>query len=141
MNEFDLIFHHIGLAVKKEDDALTFLKGIGYKPAEKIYDPEQKVNLQLCIHSYKPTIELVMPYTINGEVQESPLTPILQRQSEMIYHTCYETQNLQKSLDNMEAKGLRVLPVSPPTPAVLFDERKVSFYTVMGFGLIEILEP
>ncbi|MCI5060507.1 MAG: VOC family protein [Alphaproteobacteria bacterium] len=140
-NDFGLTFHHIGLAVKKEEDALLFLGGLGYETGEKIYDPEQKVNLRLCTAPQKPAIELVMPNIIDGEAQESPLTPILKRQSEVIYHTCYETQDLDKSLEAMESKELRVLPVSPPTPAILFGGRKVSFYTIMGFGLIEILEP
>jgi hypothetical protein len=30
--------------------------------------------------------------------------------------------------------------LSPPQPAVLFGGRKVSFYSVAGFGVIEILE-
>jgi len=33
-----------------------------------------------------------------------------------------------------------VLPVVEPKAAVLFNGRNVSFYKVMGFGLIELLE-
>jgi hypothetical protein len=32
-----------------------------------------------------------------------------------------------------------VVPVSPPTPALLFGGREVSFYTISGIGLIELL--
>jgi len=72
--------------------------------------------------------------------EEGPLTPILKRYSELVYHTCYETKDLEASLKAIKEAGLRVIPVSPPTPAILFGGRKVSFYTIMGFGLIEILE-
>ncbi len=136
MNQFGLIFHHIGLALKKEQDAVLFLTGLGYEIGEKIYDPKQNVNLHLCTHDSAPFIELVLP----GE-GDGPLTPILNKHDQLFYHSCYETNDLDQSLAAMEEAGLRVIPVSPPTPAILFGGRKVSFYTVTGFGLIEILEP
>lgn len=136
-NKFGLTFHHMGLALKKEDDALKFLKGLGYDEGHSVYDPEQKVNLRLCTAAQKPSIELVTKVAD----EEGPLENILKKYNELIYHTCYETKNLQQSLKVIEETGLRVLPISPPTPAILFEGRKVSFYTVMGFGLIEILEP
>ena len=126
----------MGLALKKEDDALIFLAGLGYDEGTRVYDPEQKVNLRLCTAEGKPAVELVT----KGE-EESPLDNILKKYNELVYHTCYETEDLEKSLAAIEAAGLRVIPVSPPKPAILFGGRLVSFYTVMGFGLIEILEP
>lgn len=136
MENFGLTFHHIGLALKREDDALKFLDGLGYTQGVQVYDPQQKVYLRLCTADGKPSVELVTA----GE-EDGPLTPILKRYNELVYHTCYETQDLEKSLAAIESTGLRVVPVSPPTPAILFGGRKVSFYTIMGFGLIEILEP
>ena len=135
MNQFGLTFHHMGLALKKEDAALKFLGGLGYDEGKQIYDPKQKVNLRLCTAEDKPAIEL-----ITKSEEEGPLDNILKKYNELIYHTCYETSDLDKSLSAMKEAGLRIVPVSPPTPAILFGGRKVSFYTVMGFGLIEILE-
>ena len=134
-DSFGLKFHHMGLALKKEDKALIFLDGLGYDPSRPVYDPEQKVNLRLCTAENKPSVELITPGTEPG-----PLDNILKKYNELIYHTCYETENLGDSLDAIEKQGLRILPVSPPKPAILFGGRLVSFYTIMGFGLIEILE-
>lgn len=135
MQDFGLTFHHMGLALKKEDEALKFLAGLGYDEGEQVYDPEQKVYLRICTTENKPSVELV-----TASDEEGPLTPILKRYNELVYHTCYETSDLDASLKAVEDAGLRVIPVSPPTPAILFGGRKVSFYTIMGFGLIEILE-
>jgi methylmalonyl-CoA/ethylmalonyl-CoA epimerase len=135
-NKFGLTFHHMGLALRKESAALKFLGGLGYDKNTQVYDPEQKVYLRLCTGYNLPAVELVTA----GE-EEGPLTPILKRYNELIYHTCYETNDLTASLKSMEDAGLRVVPISPPKSAILFDGRNVSFYTVMGFGLIEILEP
>jgi hypothetical protein len=35
---------------------------------------------------------------------------------------------------------MRVIQVSPPKPAVLFDHSPVGFYFVKGIGLVELLE-
>lgn len=136
MNQFGLTFHHVGLALKKEDEALKFLSCLGYTEGAKVYDPEQKVHLRICSAAKSPSVELVTP----GE-EEGPLTPIFKRYNELIYHTCYETDNLDGSLNSVENEGFRIIPVSPSKPAILFGGRKVSFYKIMGFGLIEILEP
>lgn len=58
----------------------------------------------------------------------------------IIYHLCYETNDLTAALAELAAAGLRPLCISPPTPAPLFGGRPVSFYNVGGLGLVEILE-
>ncbi len=42
-----LTFHHHGLAVKKEEQALNMLRFLGYTPGEKILDPLQNVYVRL----------------------------------------------------------------------------------------------
>lgn len=133
---FGLGFHHFGLALQNDTEAITLLHGLGYKIGDKVFDPEQNVHLRYCSDAKKPAVELILPG--NGE---GPLTPILKRYNEIIYHICYETDKPARSLKAMQVAGLRVINLSPPKPALLFDGRKVSFYKVMGFGLIELLWP
>ena len=135
-NIFGLTFHHMGLAVKKKDTALIYTKGLGYTAGEEIYDPEQDAHLILCTQEGWPSIEIVTP----GKQEDGPLGPIFKRYNELMYHTCYETQDLDKTLQAWEEQNLRILLVSEPKPAILFGGRKVSFYTIMGFGLVELLE-
>ena len=132
---FGLTMHHLGLAVNREDDAHRFLDGLGDQFGEKVYDSEQDVNLRLATGDALPTIELITP----GE-RDGPLTPILKRYNELIYHICYESLDPEASIAAMENAGLRVIPVAESRPAVLFGGRGVSFHTVPGFGLIELLE-
>ena len=132
---FGMTMHHLGLAVSREDDARLFLDGLGYEFGELVYDPEQDVHLRLATGENLTTIELIMP----GE-NDGPLTPILKRYNELIYHTCYEALNPGASIKAMEDAGLRVMPVAEPRPAVLFGGRRVSFHAIAGFGLIELLE-
>ncbi len=134
--DFGLSFHHLGLALQDDIQAITFLRGMGYNIGEKIFDPEQNVHLRFCESEDKPATELILP-----GIGKGPLDSVLKRYNEIIYHTCYETNDLEQSLSAIKGAGLRVLPISEAKPAILFGHRKVSFYKVMGFCPIEILEP
>ena len=135
MTGFGLRFHHLGLALRAEEQALGFLRGMGYEAGERVYDPEQDVHLRLCTAAAAPAVETITP----GE-GEGPLTPILKRYDQLVYHTCYEVDDVAESLARIGEAGLRVLPVGESKPAVLFGGRHVSFHRVVGFGLIELLD-
>src|SRR5262249_35061354 len=130
-------FHHLGLAVAKPEPALLFLQGLGYKAGRIVFDPLQDVNLQICEHPAMPLVEVICPGKGDG-----PLNALLIRSLEgLVYHVCYRTADLAASLGALEAQpGLRLVCVSPPHPAVLFNGDLVSFYAIAGMGLIEIVE-
>jgi hypothetical protein len=135
-NPNDLKFHHLGLAVKQPGSAVNFLTGIGYKVGAVVRDELQNVNLILCAKRGMPAIEIIYPTEKPG-----PLVSILKSNVALIYHICYESGNRERCLRSLEAAGNRIVLLSPPQPAVLFGGRRVSFYVVAGFGVIEILEP
>jgi methylmalonyl-CoA/ethylmalonyl-CoA epimerase len=103
---------------------------------KSIFDPAQKVHLQLCVHAQHPAVEIIWPGEATG-----PIDKLTQRHlAGVIYHLCYETNNLKKALACLENAGLRAFCILPPTPALLFNNRPVSFYNIVGMGLVEILE-
>jgi Glyoxalase/Bleomycin resistance protein/Dioxygenase superfamily len=130
-------FHHMGLAVKDDGPALILLGALGYAWGERVFDPLQNVNLRLCTASGRPAVEIVQP----GGEGPSPIDGMISNYSAQIYHTCYETADLAATLAEMKRLGLRLVRISPPTPAILFGGRLVSFYKVQGVGIIELLEP
>jgi hypothetical protein len=131
-----LTFHHFGLAVRRPLEAVTFLSALGYRIGEPVFDPLQNINLMMCDHDDQPGVEIIYPGTEPG-----PVDKLIERHaSGIIYHLCYFTDDLAKSLKHFEDAGLRPLCISSPKPALLFGGRKVSFYNVKGIGLIEILE-
>lgn len=136
MNLPGLTFHHFGLAVLRPAESITLLKALGYQVGETVFDAGQNVRLILCEHAEQPAVEIIYPGDGPG-----PVDGLLQRQaSGIVYHICYETKNLEASLEQLEAAGLRVICRAAPKPAPLFGGRPVSFYDVVGLGLIEILE-
>jgi len=135
MDSFGLQFHHLGLACRQKGRAEDFLGGLGYSVGKWVYDPLQDVQLCWCRSVNMPSVEIVVPVSMPG-----PLDNILKNVDAMTYHICYETTDLEASLDSIKAGGHRVICVSNSKPAVLFEGRNVSFYRIRGVGLIELLE-
>jgi hypothetical protein len=135
MNAYGLDFHHLGLAVPKSELAKTFLGDLGYRLGEPVYDSEQNVNLSLCTAEHFPDVEVIWP----GE-GKTPIDGLLSRHSALVYHMCFATDDLDSTLVQIERAGHRAVTLSPPKPAILFNGLNVSFYEVVGFGTIEILD-
>lgn len=131
-------FHHIGVAVRRRSDALNFLTMLGYAAGETIHDPLQSVQLTLCTHPTQPTVELIEP---TSGSPGGPLDRLLRDNTGLAYHCCYSVPSSEAALIALEQRGLRVVTASPAKPAVLFPGSAVSFHQIVGFGLIELLEP
>ena len=136
MTGFGLDFHHLGLLVRRPEEATAFLSGLGYAIDEQVFDFEQNVNLILCRHPHMPSVEIVYPGKGPGPIDKY----VARHTSGLVYHMCFETADLRATLSAIEAAQLRPLCVSEPRPAVLLGRRLVSFYNVVGMGLIEIIE-
>jgi hypothetical protein len=131
-----LQFHHLGLAVRRPEEALKFLGLLGYKLGAPVLDPAQNVHLQMCTHPTQPAVEIIWPGLGPG-----PVDKLTSRHSAgIVYHVCYQTDDLAAVLQQWERAGVLVFCVSKPVPAPLFAGRKVSFYNVVGLGLVEMLE-
>ncbi len=127
-------FHHYGLAVKNFDKAILFHRNLGYTVGDEVYDELQNVFLILCVSKNFPNVELVRPAD-----NKSPIDGYLNKSNEIIYHTCYELDTNNISINEFFADN-RFICVSKSKPAILFNNRLVSFYYLSDVGLIEILE-
>jgi methylmalonyl-CoA/ethylmalonyl-CoA epimerase len=139
MSEFNsltdfLKFHHIGIAVKSFEKSLNFYKILGYTFSTPVVDEIQQVELIFCKSPDFPDIELIKPF---GE--KSPVANFLKDKEEAMYHQCYQTINLKFALDYLKEYNTLIC-VSKPKPAILFENKKVSFYYIGNVGLLEILE-
>ncbi len=137
MEQVGLSFHHFGLAAREPEVALKALRALGYACGETVFDPEQNVRLAMCTHPAMPSVEVISP----GSDGKTPVDRLIAKHGGgIVYHLCYTTADLEASLAAIEAAGLHVTCVAPPTPAVLFGGERVSFYLLDGVGLIEIIE-
>ena len=127
-------FHHYGLAVKTFKDAISFHKNIGYSFSDEIFDKLQNVTVLLCTSEKYPSVELVKP--VHGD---NPINKYLKKNNEIIYHICYEIDTKYLSINDFFSRN-KFFCVSKPKPAVLFNNRLVSFYYLNNVGLVELLE-
>jgi Glyoxalase/Bleomycin resistance protein/Dioxygenase superfamily len=134
MNRYGLAFHHLGLAVKSPDAAFRYLGDLGYRAGSSCYDPLQRVNLAMRHHDRMPDVEVIWP-----GMEPSPIDSMLKRSDALIYHICYSSENVERSLAALEQAGMEVLPLGLSQPAALFDGLEVSFHRIAGVGVIEII--
>ena len=129
-----LRFHHYGLAVQDFARAVRFHENLNYSIKGPIIDELQEVELMICESDEYPFVELVKPVN-----EESPVNNYLRRNNEIIYHVCYEITEKEFDINDIFIAN-RSVCVRKPMPAVLFNNRRVSFYYLPDVGLIEILE-
>ncbi|MCL1934382.1 MAG: VOC family protein [Candidatus Azobacteroides sp.] len=126
-------FHHVGVAVHSIEETAKWYVNKGYDMTETFNDPIQKVYIAFLKRSDSPLLELVQPAD-----KISPVSNILKKSGVSAYHFCYETDNLQETIEDMEKQDFKVL--IEPVPAVAFNNRKISFLYNIDIGLIELLE-
>jgi len=125
--------HHIGYAVNNIEDSLNEFKKLGYKCVEnKIVDKKRKVIIQFIKNGYY-LIELVAPLG-----KESPVTNLLKKQGNSPYHICYETDNLEKEIKDLDDDGFVIISDLLKAPAI--NNKKVIFLYKKEIGLIELVE-
>jgi len=125
--------HHIGYAVNNIEDSLNEFKKLGYKCVEnKIVDKKRKVIIQF-IKNGDYLIELVAPLG-----KESPVTNLLKKQGNSPYHICYETDNLEKEIKDLDDDGFVIISDLLKAPAI--NNKKVIFLYKKEIGLIELVE-
>jgi hypothetical protein len=134
MNRYGLEFHHFGLAVRSPEAAFRYLEDLGYVAGSTCYDPLQKVNLAMRHHDRMPDVEVIWPGT-----EPSPIDRMLKRSDSLIYHLCYTSDDVGRSVASLEGAGLEVLALGLAQPALLFGDMEVSFYSITGVGIIEII--
>jgi hypothetical protein len=129
-----LTFHHFGLAVRRPQKAFAFLASLGYRAGRQVYDPLQSVNLAMRHHATMPDVEVIWP-----GAAPSPIDNLLKGGTSLVYHLCFETQDADKALADLQSAGHQIIEIVPQKPAILFGNLPVSFHNVLGFGVIEII--
>jgi methylmalonyl-CoA/ethylmalonyl-CoA epimerase len=128
--------HHLGFVVASISKAAEeFALSTGLRWDEKIiHDPLQRVRVSFFwpADTRNPAFELVEPAS-----EASPVTRFLKKGGGF-HHVCYEIDDLESGLQKARAAGLAI--VSPPTPAVAFDGRRIAWVCSKSRLLMELLE-
>ena len=124
-----LSFHHFGLACDNIPQTIDFLRrnGMLAQHGPIVYDPLQNADLCWCETVTGPAVELISGQVVAGLVKKGI----------HLYHSCWETSELDRSIADLQQQGAVLL--TEVKPAILFAGRRVAFLAT-GIGLIELLE-
>ena len=126
-----LQFHHIGLACRDMAQDRRDHEFLGYRAeGDTFEDPRQRIR-GLFMTLGPMRVELLEPLD-----ESSPLTAYLKRGIK-IYHQCFSCPDIAQTIHNLQEHGARL--VSPPKPAVAFDDRQIAFLILPSQMLIELV--
>ena len=125
--------HHVGYLTKnleKSRDAFLKLGYIIEKPSQ--YDEIRGINIEFIVNGgYR--VELIEPVS-----KESPMYPLLKNYKNTPYHFCYEVDNLDSAIKEMEK--LRYHIIDEPKTAPCIEDSRVAFMMHSNVGIIELVE-
>lgn len=125
--------HHIGYLVKKIEKSIEEFQRLGYeKKSEITYDETRKIDICF-MEKNNYLIELVSP-----KDKSSVAYNLLKQHKSSPYHICYETDNLEEDIMELEASGY--VKIDNPCPAPAINGKKVVFFMNSTIGLIELVE-
>ncbi|OPX18751.1 MAG: methylmalonyl-CoA epimerase [Desulfobacca sp. 4484_104] len=99
---------HIGIAVHDLEETAKFYRdvlGMELQGVEEVATQKVKVAF---FKIGETNIELVMPTS-----EDSPVAKYLQKKGEGIHHICYATDDIEKEIENVKAKGGRMIDETP----------------------------
>ena len=103
-----IVIDHIGIAVKSIDEALKFWEeGLGIKCTGREEVAEQKV-----ITAFLPLADTEVEL-LEATADESPVAKFIEKRGEGIHHIAIRVENLEAALEEMKAKGVRLIDETP----------------------------
>ena len=125
---------HIGIAVRSIEAALkTYQRQLGLAVTEIVEIEEQRVRAAV-LPCGESRIELLEP-----TAPDSPIQKFLDKRGEGIHHLCFEVENIEKKLQELQAGSLQL--VKPATGRGLGDRKIAFLHPKSAHGvLIELVE-
>ncbi|MCI8669526.1 MAG: VOC family protein [Lachnospiraceae bacterium] len=121
--------HHIGIATKDINVTRDYIKNLYpvLKETDIVYDANQDAKLCMLTLEDGLGLELIMGDKVNSFVDKK----------QYIYHLCFEVEDIEEAISGYRKS--RDIIMTNPTPAVLFDNRRVAF-VFSKIGIIELVE-
>src|SRR3972149_6687269 len=99
---------HIGIAVKNLEKAKEFYeKSLGLTPS-----PVEPVPSQMVTTVFFKIGDSKIEF-LEGSSPESPITKFIEKKGEGIHHICYEVDDLEEPLSELQKSGIQLIDKSP----------------------------
>ena len=121
--------HHIGIACQNIEEGIEEFKKYHNIISQSEIVSDELQNAKLCI--------VTTDIGINFEFISGDQVSRLLKKGISYYHVCYEVESFDLTIKDFLSKG--AVMISAPKPAILFNDRKVSFL-YLSYGIVELLE-
>jgi methylmalonyl-CoA/ethylmalonyl-CoA epimerase len=125
-------FHHVGVACTDLEAEKAGVRALGYESVGGPFTDRRQGVTGLFLEGIGPRLELLAP--LEGS---DVLDPWLRSKAKM-YHLAYEVDDLADAIGDAKKVGAR--PLSPPVPAVAFEDRQICFLMLRSMLLVELIE-
>lgn len=99
---------HIGIAVKSIDEALKFYEGVlGIECVSQEVVEEQKVKV-----AFLPVGDTEVEL-LESTDEDGPVAKFIERKGEGIQHIAYKVDDIEKAIEELKAKGVRMIDEKP----------------------------
>jgi len=131
----DSEFHHIGVACRDLAAEQRAFEILGYRAEGPVYDDAGlgiSCRFLTMPEASAPRIELVTPLA-----RSAVLDPWL-NQGVKLYHLAFFVTGLEQEIERLQAQRGKI--IVPPTPAIAFGGKRVSFVMMPNLLLSELIE-
>ncbi len=125
---------HIGYLTTDIDATAKAFEAFGYKKQSVIDFDDKKCSVCFLVNDSNVKIELVKPYAENKS-----LLRMIKKTGNSPYHTCYEVDNLDEKLMELERDG-QFVQMFPPVAAPAFGGRRICYLWSQDAGFVELVE-
>lgn len=126
--------HHFGYLTTSIENSVKEFSLLGYVTFDKLYlDKIRGIKIQFIRSLSGELIEL-----IESASDKSVVQGLLSNSKNKIYHICYHTNDMEKTINYLEKKGFML--ISPPQPAIALNNSNVAFLLSKHSGVIELYE-
>ena len=124
---------HIGYLTGNIENTASKFKSLGYHWGGVIYnDDRQQCRIGFMEKPDEVRIELVEPYDDN-----EPMLKMLKKKGVSPYHVCYEVDDVDVVLNELNEEGW--LPLFARVPAPAFDNRLICYMFKQEIGYVEFV--
>jgi methylmalonyl-CoA/ethylmalonyl-CoA epimerase len=127
------IFHHLGIATRSIENCAGVYSRLGYTVSEIKEEPSQNVRIGFLSKVGSPMLELVEPVSSN-----TPVSNIVKNSGTTPYHSCYQVENMQDAIDELEELNFRLL--FEPIKSEAMEEGLFCYLFSPDIGLIELYQ-
>jgi methylmalonyl-CoA/ethylmalonyl-CoA epimerase len=129
-----MVIDHLGIVVTSIDEGIRHWEDVfGYQQmTDVVVNTRQKVKVVFLAKEQSVTVKLIEP------VDETSPTYRLAKRGGGLHHVCFKCENIDRELDQLTQKGLRVL--SQPAPGEAFENENIAFIFAKQGLNIELID-